>query len=63
MKKNYIKPELDLSVFDRENVMTASGENFADEAVAELRRSGGALQLNGTVMDDSTPIVCVDMGI
>lgn len=63
MRKNYIKPELNLSVFDCENVMTASGKTFADEAVAELRRSGGALQLNGTVMNDSTPIVYVDMGI
>ncbi len=63
MRRNYIKPELDLSVFDCENVLTASGQSFADEAVAELRRSDGSLQLNGSIVADTTPIVYIEMGI
>lgn len=37
MKKNYYNPEMEISVFDKENVVTASGDG---QLVSELKTAG-----------------------
>ncbi len=63
MKKHYIRPEMSSSIFDHENVITASGGTLAEDALIELKKSGGALTLNNVQMDDNTPVVYFNMGV
>ena len=59
MKKNYIKPEIGLNVFNAGDVITTS--SFGEKTITLLRKSDGPLTLDDNALSADTGIVYFDM--